>query len=473
LLRTEDAAVGDVVESTSVRDLPLNGRRLLDLALTVPGSHQGHGAQAGNMNPLYWRPGPASSLTVGGNRPNANYFLIDGATNTDPTFNTQMISLSPDAVREFQVQTGTYSAELGGGGGGQINIITRSGAADFHGTAYEFLRNGALDSRSFNEAPGGRFLVQNNFGAALGGPLAGKKTFFSANYEALRNVRAVTAVGTVPTEQEAAGDSGVSIFNPFSQRANPRRTRTPTISSANSALKASDSAARARGGLLTSTCKAIRRSVTPIRPRRCKAGTPFLKAATHLHGSAADTASKIGGSYRRFIWPMWAYVLSRGYYQFTNGYTTQTATADGTGSALASMELGLPAVRQRQVGSPHMNVRQWYADTFIQDTWRLGPSTTVSIGLRHEFMSPLTDVSNQWAGLFATPTSLTAYIGGQLGYPKGLLFPNKRNFAPRLGLARQVPAWGLVVRGGYGLFYTPVDMNTWCNNLHNVPIVFP
>ena len=88
-------------------------------------------------------------------------------------------------------------------------------------------------------------------------------------------------------------------------------------------------------------------------------------------------------------------------------------------------------------------------------------------------MSPLTDVSNQWAGLFVSPTSLTAYIGGQAGTPKGLLFSNKLNFAPRLGIARQIPKYGLVVRAGYGIFYTPVDMNTWCNNLHNVPIIFP
>lgn len=177
-LKTQDASLGEVVEANSVANLPLNGRMLLDLALTVPGSHVGHGAQTGTMNPLYWRPGLASSLTIGGNRPNANYFLIDGATNTDPTFNTQNLSLSPDAVREFQVQTGAYSAELGGAGGGQVNIVTKAGTSQLHGTAYEYLRNGAMDAHSFNEMPGGKFLVQNNFGAALGGPLPGGKTFY-------------------------------------------------------------------------------------------------------------------------------------------------------------------------------------------------------------------------------------------------------------------------------------------------------
>lgn len=223
LLKTQDAAIGEVVENKSVQELPLNGRMLLDLALTVPGSHMGHGAQTGNMNPLYWRPGQNSSLTIGGNRPNANYFLIDGVVNTDPTFNTQNLSLSPDVVREFEVQTGSYAAEMGGAGGGQVNIVTRGGTSEYHGTGYEYLRNGAMDAHSFNEMPGGKFLVQNNFGGAIGGPLVGKKTFFFANYEGLRKTKADTFVATVPTANEANGDfgqSGVKIFNPFSSHPN-------------------------------------------------------------------------------------------------------------------------------------------------------------------------------------------------------------------------------------------------------------
>src|SRR6202049_384923 len=126
-LKTSDASLGEVVESKSIQELPLNGRMLLDLALTVPGAHVSHGAQAGDMNPLYWRPGQASAISIGGNRPNANYFLVDGVTNTDPTFNTQNLSASPDAVQEFQVQVGSYSAEMGGAGGGAVNTVPRRG----------------------------------------------------------------------------------------------------------------------------------------------------------------------------------------------------------------------------------------------------------------------------------------------------------------------------------------------------------
>ena len=116
VLRTTDASVGEVVEATSIRNLPLNGRMLIDLVLTVPGAHESHGAQAGDMSPLYWRPGQRSAVSIGGNRPNANYFLLDCATNTDPTFNTLNLSPSPDTVQEFKVQTGSYTAEMGGAG---------------------------------------------------------------------------------------------------------------------------------------------------------------------------------------------------------------------------------------------------------------------------------------------------------------------------------------------------------------------
>jgi hypothetical protein len=95
---------------------------------------------------------------------------LDGTTDTDPTFNTLSLSPSPDAVQEFKVQTGSYSAEMGGAGGGQINIVTRQGSNEFHGTAYEFIRNGALDAHTFNDM-GSNFLVQNNFGASIAGPI--------------------------------------------------------------------------------------------------------------------------------------------------------------------------------------------------------------------------------------------------------------------------------------------------------------
>src|SRR4029077_14477354 len=225
LLRTTDASVGEVVERQLVQELPLNGRMLIDLVLTVPGTHVGFGAQTGETNPLYWRPGQRSAIVIGGSGPNENFFLLDGATNTDPTFNTQNLSPSPDAVMEFQVVTSSFTADMGGAGGGQINIVTRSGTSQFHGTAYEFLRNGAMDASPF-ASMGNNHLVQNNFGASFGGPLAGKecKTFFFLNYEGFRLSQADAQILTVPTMAELTGDfsmSKIRIYDPTTAVANP------------------------------------------------------------------------------------------------------------------------------------------------------------------------------------------------------------------------------------------------------------
>lgn len=633
-LKTTDASLGEVVEQQSIRELPLNGRMLLDLALTVPGSHMSHGAQAGNLHPLYWRPGQASALSIGGSRPNANYFLLDGVTNTDPTFNTQNLSVSPDAVLEFSVQTGSYSAEMGGAGGGQVNIASRGGTSQFHGTAYEFLRNNAFDARNFNEMEGVNHLVQNNFGASLGGPMIGQKLFFFANFEGLRKTMNMTSVSTVPTDLEAIGDfsgSGVNIFNPFSAHSNPNYDPSKPVSAKNPETLRDQFPGNVIPAILLQKAPSIMLSkYTPL-PNAAGAGmgmsmmgaptvvgagqdsnnyldnrnqhldndqgsfrmdrifsagdnvfarysasgengvTPqnlpgfgalhdnmsqhFAVAWNHIvSAGAVNTASfavsrlsmnhtsensssndivselgirgigyggqgaygapyfnvqgytpigdnyiatpmhawdtlyegrdslfwqrgrhglKFGGSYRFFVWPMWGFFQNRGYYQFTNGFTTETSTNDGTGSALASFELGLPAVRQRQAGIPSMDMRQWYADGYVQDSWRIARNTTIDMGVRYEYMSPLHDVTKSLTNLMVENGKLVAFIGGQNGTPEGLLYTSKTRFAPRIGVAHHIPSAGLVFRAAYGIFYTPVDMNTWCNQVHNVPLVFP
>src|SRR5437764_14189705 len=223
VLHTKDASVGEVIEPESIRELPLNGRMLIDLVLTVPGSHIGFGAQTGATNPLYWRPGQRSAVVIAGNRPYANEFLLDGATKTDPTFNTQNLSPSPDAVKEFQVETSSYTADMGGAGGGQINIVTHSGSGQYHGTIYEFLRNGAMDASTF-ASMGNNHLVQNNFGASFGGPLIRKNTFFFVNYEGLRLSQADAQILTVPTPEEIQGDfsmSSTKVYDPKTAVANP------------------------------------------------------------------------------------------------------------------------------------------------------------------------------------------------------------------------------------------------------------
>jgi hypothetical protein len=198
-----------------------------------------------------------------------------------------------------------------------------------------------------------------------------------------------------------------------------------------------------------------------------------LEARDSMSWQIGRHSIKLGGSYRNYIWPMWGFFQNRGYYQFTNGFTTQTATNDGTGSALASMLLGLPAVKQRQVGIPQMQLRQWYADAFVQDTFQLSRNTTIQIGVRYEYMSPLRDIRYPNSNLTFVNGVPQVFIGGQQGFPEGLMYPNKLNFAPRAGISHNLPKYGLVLHAAYGIFFTPVDMNTWCNQRHNVPYIFP
>jgi hypothetical protein len=210
------------------------------------------------------------------------------------------------------------------------------------------------------------------------------------------------------------------------------------------------------------------------------AATPMHAWDTIIEGR--DTLSwlkgrhslKFGAVYQRYIWPMWGFFQNRGYYQFTNGFTTDIGANDGTGSALASFLLGLPAVRQRQAGVPQMNLRQWYAEGYGQDTFRLTNNTTLDYGVRYEYMSALVDIKYTNSNLtFAPDGTPSVFIGGQNGQPKGLMYPNRANFAPRLGVSQSFPSRGVVLHAAFGVFFTPVDMNTWCNQRHNVPYVFP
>src|SRR5262249_31320036 len=127
------------------------------------------------------------------------------------------------------------TADMGGAGGGQINIVTHSGSSQFHGTLYEFLRNGAMDATTFGSM-GNNHLVQNNYGASFGGPLVKKNTFFFANYEGLRLSQAAAKTPPVPTTKEIQGDfarSNPKSTAPAPAAANPNYDPTKATNASN------------------------------------------------------------------------------------------------------------------------------------------------------------------------------------------------------------------------------------------------
>jgi hypothetical protein len=206
----------------------------------------------------------------------------------------------------------------------------------------------------------------------------------------------------------------------------------------------------------------------------CKYDNVQYQAGDRFALVEGSHSMSFGGNVRRFEWNMLGFFQNRGYFQFTPALTSKSGLNDGTGQALASFLLGLPALAQRQAGLPSMNMRQTGVDAFVQDEWRPRRDVTVTLGLRYEFQAPLHDIRKILTNLdWSDGHQPVAFVGGQQGYPAGLVYPDKNNFAPRLGVSYSPGSGRSVLRGGYGLFYEYPEMNLWCNQVHNVPLVFP
>src|SRR5439155_6173576 len=142
MLRTDSAAMGVVIENRNITGLPLDGRNFYELALLVPGAAPVAPGSAGSVR-------GDIALNINGAREDANNFLLDGIYNGDPKLNTFGVTPPVDAIQEFEVLTSVYDASFGRNGGGQVNVVMKSGTNALHGSAYEFFRNGALDARNF------------------------------------------------------------------------------------------------------------------------------------------------------------------------------------------------------------------------------------------------------------------------------------------------------------------------------------
>jgi hypothetical protein len=222
LLESQSSVLGSVIQEQQVQDLPLNGRNFVQLAVLSPGvSGAGQGMRGTIMSgtrPDDLRPG--TELFVNGNRESSNNYLYDGVDNNDRLTLAIIVRPAVEAIKEFKIQTNLFSAEQGRNPGGQVNVVTKSGGNDFHGAAYEFLRNEALDANNFFSNRAGQKkppFRQNQFGGAIGGPIIKNKTFFFGDYDGFRQRLGRLFVNTVPTLKMRQGDfSEVAggIFDP-------------------------------------------------------------------------------------------------------------------------------------------------------------------------------------------------------------------------------------------------------------------
>jgi hypothetical protein len=204
LIDTTSSAVGFLVNTKQIEELPLNGRDVLQLATLNNGVISTGATAVGQAET-----GPGRTLlSVNGGRIDFNTYYLDGTQAVDGFGNSPGGLgggfLGVDALREFEVLTSNYSAEYAQAGGAVINAVTKSGTNDIHGTAFEFLRNSALDARNFfnaNKLP----FKRNQFGGSVGGPIVKNKTFFFANYEGLRRSEESSGIFFVPSPAARAG----------------------------------------------------------------------------------------------------------------------------------------------------------------------------------------------------------------------------------------------------------------------------
>ncbi|MCI0661968.1 MAG: TonB-dependent receptor [Acidobacteria bacterium] len=208
-INTDTSSKGEVIVQKQVQDLPLNGRNFTDLAMLVPG--------------IYRRPDDddqGEGLAAAGTRTEAANFTLDGIVNRSDRNGSVGVNTSLEAIREFSVSTSTYSAEYGRTAGAQVNVVSKSGSNQFHGSLFDYLRNDIFDARNVLTPPDqDKTLKRNQFGGSIGGPLrlpekvfgplkynGRDRTFFFFSYEGTRERRSEISLNTAPNAQWLKGD---------------------------------------------------------------------------------------------------------------------------------------------------------------------------------------------------------------------------------------------------------------------------
>jgi hypothetical protein len=230
-VKTVGGEVAGLITGQQVRELPLNGRNFLQLAMLMPGVSSPDGLNTKDKGLM-----SGSDLSVSGAASTANLWTVDGANNNDVGSNrTILVYPSVDAIDEFKVHRNSYGAEFGGAGGAQINIVTRGGTNELRGSAYYFGRRDALNATNYFLAQAGKEkekLNRNDFGWTLGGPIIKDKLHFFASQEWNREQRGTVRTALVPTAAERAGDFSAPVINAGGTRCSPPTPTDPDTGAA-------------------------------------------------------------------------------------------------------------------------------------------------------------------------------------------------------------------------------------------------
>ncbi len=224
LLQTEDSSMGQVVDDTTMQNLPLNGRNYIQLATLGAGTSPSQ------------RGAERDTFIANGAREIQNTYLLDGVDNKNKIVGfdssaAQAIEPVIDGVQEFKVETSTFSAEFGQAAGAVVNVTMKSGTNAYHGSLWEYIRNSFFDAKPYFQVLGQKpGYNQNQFGATFGAPIIKDRTFFFGSWQSLRSVEEAPQLATVPTLNQRAGIFTTTIYDPNSTTKNPNGSgyvRTP------------------------------------------------------------------------------------------------------------------------------------------------------------------------------------------------------------------------------------------------------
>ncbi len=492
------AATGATFENSQIEWLPVNGRNWSNLMALVPGAVD---TGAGN----------GSSVRFMGRGADDSNFRVDGVDATSVRNQTQSKSrllISMDAIAEFKVSSALYSAEHGGAPGGQIEIASKGGANQLHGSLFEYLRNSALDARSpFDGATLPPFRL-NQFGGSLGGAIMKDRSFFFGSYEGLIQRRGLTQIGFVPSAafRSAASPSIQPILNAYPTGQMPinasvaqwngvgqssqdehvglvrvdhrfgerlsgysRFTRNSTdIFAPNAALPVGTANLDApTSGLLDLLYVASPRTTNelrvganysqPLNSATTATGINIAVAVPSLSTLPADT-KRIAIGLSQSVIDNWSTL--RGAHTFKAGVEVRRIQliihdyANAQAGTLTFASLGDFSANRLSSAEysgelPTKQMRKIGAFGYVQDEWKIRSNLTANLGLRYEFYDVFREIHNR-----AIPFDLQT-CGGYCPAGSDFAFPDLNNFAPRVSLA-----WApkllkdrTVIRAGGGYYY--------------------
>ncbi len=594
-VQTDDASAGYRLDTTEINSLPLDQRNIAELITLGPGAipRQLGGFTHDIINDIQANRGAVAwNAPINGARSYMNTMTLDGASNTDR--NTFSFAITPpmDSVQEFRIQSSLAAAEFSQAGGGVIDVVTKSGSLAWHGSAFEYFQNDALDANNFfgNGALPRPIFRQNQFGGSVGGPLPKHNTFFFLAYEGLRGDTATPVQSIVPDAAVRSGNFAgpntifdpvthlpfldnviptnrispiaskyLQMFEPLPNQSGPNnyldstpsRSTTDTVSAridhqfndhnrifgrytinnepdsvaggfpqlpADENLRAQQAAlghtfagtnwlneARisfTRLKVLGVTQSAFHNNIAqelginnlPSDPATF--GLPYFVVADYStatdsptlpqlqrdnHWQTSDGFSITRGRHTLKTGIQWIHDqvnyeqsnLARGQYTFTGAFTADPANPNTTGDAFADFLLGLPQDTAITEGFSQGYLRQNTYGAYFQDDWRVSSNLTLNLGVRYEYFAPFTDAGNHllnldYSNLPQAPPLVGVPTAGS---------PNRKNFAPRVGLAWSPPmsAWRgkkMVVRAGYGIYYSSeITLEAYdlvLNNVRNI-----